>query len=487
MSTYINEAFKTLFESEDFDISPEGLDNLGTFINKAMDDEVEEVIDMETELEDELKQSYIGKIICDCNVCHSNIFYNKEDIVVEEGIANIDDECPYCMSMEGYTIVGEIKPYSEGEDYTYDEEEEEPDEFEAAYSDEADEPIEIEEPEDADEEDETVVENLQLSGRKELKGRKTLRHRDEHEGHVKLRGKNNTKLSGDLDLHESTEQFEICKVGKNKYALAKNGIINARKAVTADSKEEAREILIANGYKPEELMEAIENVSIDTEDETMTMTTKDDGGVVIETSPRDSFDEEIEDDFEDDILSEPTNEFDGNEVIAPLDDETMDELELSDDEAIEDIEGEDFNFEDELNFEDEVPEEEPETDEFDEEEFDNLGESFLRRCYNNVKGFNTTKVVVNENFMTVYGNIKFKSGNTKKTSFVFEAKSTRRGKYIFEGYNTEIHRGKKAFRLNCSIVNKKIIPESMKYSFTSKNNLNESVKMSGTVKNTRRG
>ena len=40
---------------------------------------------------------------------------------------------------------------------------------------------------------------------------------------------------------------------------------------------------------------------------------------------------------------------------------------------------------------------------------------------------------------------------------------------------------------NCSIDNKKIIPESLNYYYRSKNDLNESVKLHGTVKAPKRG
>ena len=76
MSQYINEAFKQfrLLESEDLDLSPTGLDTLDTFMKQAMSDEDIDIIDLEAEAEEDLKKSYIGKVICDCNVCHSAAF-----------------------------------------------------------------------------------------------------------------------------------------------------------------------------------------------------------------------------------------------------------------------------------------------------------------------------------------------------------------------------------------------------------------------------
>ena len=595
MSQYINEAFKQfrLLESEEFDLSPTGLDTLDTFMNQAMTDEDIDIIDLEAEAEEDLKKSYIGKVICDCNVCHSNIFYNKEDIEIDEdGVVNPEDECPYCMSLDGYTIVGEIKPYEEGD--TEESEDEVDLDVDLEDDEEAEEPIEIESEEDEEEDDDDLdeslteafskgqdvyikpdkrfgkikshikndlyevetydgedknlpdrvdtyyasdlelKESLPLSGVAKLKGKKTLRRRDEYDGCKCILGRNNTELSGDKDLHESiddtyndvmtpeearkywdsekdsdpvlaefdnfqdwydesvkngyikesitesTEKFEIAPAGQGKWKVLKNSVDGGRVSedsrivIDADTKEEAREILLANGFKAEELLESIENVSIDTEDETMTMTTKEDGGVVIETSPKEEFEETFGEE-------EPTELENGDEMIAPLDPETEDELGITD-ESEEDDMGFDFGEENP-----ESPEEDVDIDEFDEETFDGLGESYLRRCYENVNSFKTTNVICNENLLTVEGNIGFKSGNVKKTSFIFEAKESNNGKYVFEGYNNEINIGKKAFRLNCSIDNKKIIPESLKYNYRSKNDLNESVKLHGTVKAPKRG
>ena len=596
MSQYINEAFKQfrLLESEEFDLSPTGLDTLDTFMNQAMTDEDIDIIDLEAEAEEDLKKSYIGKVICDCNVCHSNIFYNKEDIEIDEdGVVNPEDECPYCMSLDGYTIVGEIKPYEEG--VTEEEHEDDVDlDIDLDDDEEAEEPIELESEEDEEEDDDDLdeslteafskgqdvyikpdkrfgkikshikndlyevetydgedknlpdrvdtyyasdlelKESLPLSGVAKLKGKKTLRRRDEYDGCKCILGRNNTELSGDKDLHESiddtyndvmtpeearkywdnekdndpvlieydnfqdwydesvkngyikesitesTEKFEIAPAGQGKWKVLKNSVDGGRVSedsrivIDADTKEEAREILLANGFKAEELLESIENVSIDTEDETMTMTTKEDGGVVIETSPKEEFEETFGEE-------EPTELENGDEMIAPLDPETEDELGITD-ESEEDDMGFDFGEENP-----ESPEEDVDIDEFDEETFDGLGESYLRRCYENVNSFKTTNVICNENLLTVEGNIGFKSGNVKKTSFIFEAKESNNGKYVFEGYNNEINIGKKAFRLNCSIDNKKIIPESLNYNYRSKNDLNESVKLHGTVKAPKRG
>jgi len=429
MSKYISEAFKQfrlLEDVEDFSLTNDGLDNLGSFMGQALDDEDEsvDVIDLEAEVQDDLKKSYVGKVICDCNVCHSNIFYNKEDIVIgEDGIANIDDECPYCMSNDGYTIIGEIREWSP----------------------EAEEEIENEMAEDEFEEDE--VETDEFS-----------------------------------DEELADEPIEIEDEEEEIYEESFRNRRRARRLNESRRRRRARRF-----------REGIENVSIDTEDETMTMTTKDDGGIVLETSPRsDMSDGEFYDDFD---MGSETEDVDidfsddlemGDEMIAPISDETEEEILDNSEEGESEESEEGFDLSD-LDLEEPTGEEgeeeaEVNVDEFDEESFNELGESYLRRCYDNVNGFKTTSVRVNENLLKIEGNISFKSGAKKKTNFIFESKDAKKGKFIFEGYNQQINRGKKAFRLDCSIKNKTIIPVAMKYNYMGKNGLNESVKLSGVVK-----
>ena len=477
MSQYIQEAFKKfrlLEDYEEFPLTPEGLDNLGSFMGQALDDEDVDVIDLEAEVKEDLKKSYVGKVICDCNVCHSNIFYDKEDIIVDEdGIANIDDECPYCMSTDGYTIVGEIKewnPESE-EEVEIDSEEEL-----------ADEPIEIED----EEETEVVEEGLKLDGVKSLRGTKGLRRRPDKNGVKSLRGRANSKISGTEDLTEAYAVDIDWETDGEDVDLP-----TRVKLPAGIDDEDVADYLsdtygwLVNGCNIEgKLNESIEDVTINTEDETMTMTTKEDGGVIVETSPK--MDEELYDDF--DMPSEEEEEVEisddvepGDEIIAPISDETEEEIM---DDSEEEFSEEEIP-EEEIP-EEEVPEEEVEVSEFDEETFDGLGESYLRRCYDNVNGYNTSQVKVNNNTLIVEGIISFKSGSKKKTNFVFESKDSKNGKYIFEGYNAQINNGKPAFRLNCSIDNKTIVPVSLRYNYTSKNALNESIKLSGIVKSTRK-
>lgn len=109
---YINEAFKKLdiLDEAMFDTSSEGINNLMSYIED--EDTSVRVIDADASSDEDLKDSYVGKIIVNCNVCHSHIFENKEDIEIDdEGVVNGEVSCPYCGEKEGFVIVGEIAPY----------------------------------------------------------------------------------------------------------------------------------------------------------------------------------------------------------------------------------------------------------------------------------------------------------------------------------------------------------------------------------------
>ena len=118
-------AFKALNEDV-FDADKEGIAELSDFM-ASNDEEVIPVIDPEAETIDDVKDSYIGKAILDCNVCHSLIYKDKEDIHVsdDEENVNIDEECPFCYSTDGFKIVGEVCDYCKECD---EEEKEEPEE-----------------------------------------------------------------------------------------------------------------------------------------------------------------------------------------------------------------------------------------------------------------------------------------------------------------------------------------------------------------------
>lgn len=114
--SYLTEAFKALdaLNEDTFSVSDDGIKKLAEFEDN--DDLVDEVTIYDADAEDteDLEDSYVGKVIVDCNVCHSKIYKDKSDVVIDEETqnANIDEECPYCYSTDGFKVIGEVAPMS---------------------------------------------------------------------------------------------------------------------------------------------------------------------------------------------------------------------------------------------------------------------------------------------------------------------------------------------------------------------------------------
>lgn len=536
-NTYIQEAFRQFYlteDAEEFSLNVSGPDDSTSFldiINSAEDDEtISDVYDLEAEAKEDLKQSYIGKVILDCNVCHSNVFFDKADVTEDEsGLVCKDIECPYCMSNEGYTIIGEVKPFAEeGSEELEEPIEDTLDKEDILSDDESEEIIDDEESididneitneddidlededEDEDEDEELEEEYLKSSEKldpsKELSEGAKLDKVKELDGNDSISGeetpidgtqgeglKSNDEIRGPKykEFKEACEkplkeqqgkvddrEFKICS-DKDGEICKVTGEGEAKKTIAEFKKQDKKSGRKGTKYTYKEitnesLSESIEDVSITTDDETMTMSTKEDGGIVVETSPK----EEI-DTIESDILN-------GDEMIAPLEPETKAEIEdniEADDDAEDALEGDLFEEEpiDEMPVDEEPVED---IEDFDNESFDELGESYLRRCYENVNSYETSKISQQaDGSYLIEGRIGFDSGNVKNTQFVFNKNTDSQGKLKLEGYNNQISKGKKTFKLNCSVEDKTIVCESLNYNYKGKNDLDESVRVYGTVK-----
>ena len=534
-NTYIQEAFRQFYlteDAEEFSLNVSGPDDSASFldiINSAEDDEtISDVYDLEAEAKEDLKQSYIGKVILDCNVCHSNVFFDKADVTEDEsGLVCKDIECPYCMSNEGYTIIGEVKPFAEeGSEELEEPIEDTLDKEDILSDDESEEIIDDEESididneitneddidledEDEDEDEELEEEYLKSSEKlnpsKELSEGAKLDKVKELDGNDSISGeetpidgtqgeglKSNDEIRGPKykEFKEACEkplkeqqgkvddrEFKICS-DKDGEICKVTGEGEAKKTIAEFKRQDKKSGRKGTKYTYKEitnesLAESIEDVSITTDDETMTMSTKEDGGIVVETSPK----EEI-DTIESDILN-------GDEMIAPLEPETKAEIEdniEADDEAEDALEGDLFEEEpiDEMPVDEEPVED---IEDFDNESFDELGESYLRRCYENVNSYETSKISQQaDGSYLIEGRIGFDSGNVKNTQFVFNKNTDSKGKLKLEGYNNQISKGKKTFKLNCSVEDKTIVCESLNYNYKGKNDLDESVRVYGTVK-----
>lgn len=352
---YINMAFKKLdaLDEELFNFDNSGFADFTDFIDgDAAEEETVSVIDPSANTEEDLQSSYVGKVILNCNVCHSNIFEDKEEVVIDAdtGIVNAEMNCPYCNESEGFMIVGEIVPFNT--DTQEDTPIEEP----------SDEDTPIEEPNEED----------------------------------------NTSLEESIETTPLTNREKLLRAFPE-----------------------------LNFDNTTSLTEDFKDVTVTTEDQRMEMHSEENGKVTITTEP----------------IEQPVAE-DKAEKIAPVSDETVDEL----------MSANDLNTDDEFT--------DVDFDDFDEEDFNELGESYLKEVYENIESFKTTDVLTNNNNLIVEGVIKFTSGAKKRTGFVFEAKEmTSDGELLFEGHNNHLSESKDAFMLSAKLDNKKLFLESLNYNY----------------------
>lgn len=116
LEKYLAEAFQSLSSlTEDVvDINDEDMESKLLDVTDNDVDDTLDVIDINANSEDELEDSYIGKIIIECDVCHSKLYKDDSEIIPSEDdgdIVNVEEECPFCYSTDGYHIVGQVAPY----------------------------------------------------------------------------------------------------------------------------------------------------------------------------------------------------------------------------------------------------------------------------------------------------------------------------------------------------------------------------------------
>jgi hypothetical protein len=98
-------------------------------------------------------------------------------------------------------------------------------------------------------------------------------------------------------------------------------------------------------------------------------------------------------------------------------------------------------------------------EDFDEESFNEHLTKYMTEVYSNVNKFTATSCGLKANKLVVEGLIEFKSGKTKKTTFIFESSGR-----SFKGFNSDFSAGR-AFNLKASIKNKKFVTEGFAYRY----------------------
>lgn len=542
------EAFRELdaLNEDTFAVSDDGIKKLAEFEqNDDLTDEIS-VMDLDAETEDDFSDSYVGKVILDCAVCHSKLYKSKDEIELddEQALANVGEECPYCYSNEGFKVIGEVAQYNETDS-------EEPKDTDDETKDE----IKLEDNEESQEENEEIDECISTSPTKDdITDAKTVSPTEKLDEAVATLERPMSAMAGTLSSAMTAHQEELASVYDRNSAIAfldtiepevKNkGYLNQIKSkietlphrrvlqflyniilkgdgmgtkmesksikesyqsydimledddceidlrtgelkvstdvfdsfsqdsvikikfveepdvtyeykmistddeyITMEQLDRYNDELPSDLYnESKSINEDVNNVNVETDDSIVNVATDDSGKVTVTTEPKKE-------------EAEPTDQ-----VIAPLSDETKAEIEAGS-----------------------VDETEDETDvifdDFDEEGFDELGESYLKDIYENVESYKTTNVYADDKTLKLEGIIKFNSGNEKATQFVFEAKDcTKKGKLRLIGENVQITRGNKAFTLCGVVEDKKFITESFNYNYRAKDIEGKSSRVYGTLK-----
>ena len=626
----LSEAFKQLdcLNEDVFEVSDKGIEELKDFRDSDDSDDTIEVIDPEAENKEEIKDSYVGKIICQCNVCKSLVYFDKDNIQIDEenGTVNADEECPFCFTNSGYSIVGEVAPYSDYQVEATDEDGNKVDvevevevdgkkvsneskpikesvdssvtdykvfslkmdvavpgdkslrEFGVGSTDphnplynalsKALESVGLEMAGDYIDSDGDVTDVYKYNDYEFFNESKSIKESidlsvTDYKGILKfvtkgvqVDGKISRALgTGDLEISITPDDDSINKVISAAESIGFNEVDrfiddsptqgDSWVVLTKQSREgkcvlaivfnaEHDYAFVNAGYDEDEdyeyFNESLENVKLDTGDQEIEITARDneptlgkdemiaplDGDTETEITSNDDEDSETEEKDEKLSLGKRKNESVRGNKMRKNCSESLDSIKLDDgnqkieiktkekedlpkdsmmvppsDDTLEDILS-DEESEVEEPVEDEEIDEEPmpedgdivdvDVDEVEDESFNRLGESFLKKVYENVKSFRTTSAATNGNTLVLEGLITFKSGKSKPTTFKFEAnKINSKGKIRFLGENKDISSGRKSFALNCKVSKKAIIPESMTYNYVARG-LNESQRVTGTVR-----
>lgn len=522
MSTRLNEAFKKLeaIDQDIFDVDKEGLKKLDAFLDGDEDVNVSVFVEPEETTKEE---NYIGKVLCRCVVCHSDIMKDKEEIVVEEDnpeIVNCGDECPMCQSVDGYNIIGCIAPYEVKEVETNNE-------------------------------IETNKEVVEEGVKDVLKGETSIAHVlniPENKARMNAAGNDIEALKAVvLDILENSEELKNNSEVENakrilthchglKFVTTLATYMTGLKTISNKKYDNALKESVGTTY--DEVLKVLDDNGYDVEDaEVKDYATSAAEYIEFSRSQGDMEDYTVEQWFKDTKSNYPEDLADLKRVdesfaasdlakyqewvdfdmkkYGKISDTTSDKLLKAGLEVVKDDHGDyevvakenngkainecansvEVKTEDqkieitqeegktvvEVSTENEEAEEDT-YDEFDEVAFDELCEGYLKRVYENVESFKTSKGAVNGKEITLEGVITFTSGKKASTIFLFEsAPKSKSGKLKFIGENKQLTENK-AFTLTAHAEGKKLCLESLNYKYSVKNPDGKAQQLYGTIK-----
>lgn len=434
------EAFKALDQlNEDvFSVDAEGIKKLNDFMQN--DDSVDElsVFDIDSTEDDAIRddeECNEGDMILDCCVCHSKVFKPISEVVVDEEsqIANAGEECPYCFSVEGYKIVGQVKASGE-EEASVDEEVSESDEDsiqgEPDVAEEvSDVPVSDLDSDEEDEVQESVKDRIIKCHMKDKRIDESVDLLTKDNTIASLLRDNMDKLSGITDVNELRDAImdlvNESDIANKPAALKLKRDLYSKKSVgallsTIGTYMTGEKVIKVGRNSTKSRKESFKHRRKMEEDVDTIRITEDD--IVISMS-----NDESEHEDEDEGIEGSKDNF----IVEPVSDEAKEQI--------------DFNSIDRESAEDAI-------------------EESLKESFGNVKFFRCSNIVPRNNRFIVEGVIGFNSGRKRNTNFVFKPRKITESKVIFKGYSKELKESVKSMSLVCRNRGKKCIAESLKVS-----------------------
>lgn len=526
------EAFKALDQlNEDvFSVDAEGIKKLNDFMQN--DDSVDElsVFDIDSTEDDVIRddeECNEGDMILDCCVCHSKVFKPISEVVVDEEsqIANAGEECPYCFSVEGYKIVGQVKASGEEEDSVDEEVSESDEDSIQGEPDVAEEVSDVPVSDlDADEEDEvqeSVKDRIIKCHMKDKRIDESIDLLTKDNTIASLLRDNMDKLSSITDVNELRDAImdlvNESDIANKPAALKLKRDLYSKKSVgallsTIGTYMTGEKVIKVGRNSTKSRKESFKHRRITESkipspyDKYFVITNEDDelvgdtvGGVnlIAALEPKDPDVLDIFGYLTDDpdfpvveIVRDRAYPVDVEELGESLNKskrrkyskesfkhrrtikENVDTIKItsdditismdSDDDEDDSIEGTKDNF-----IIEPVSDEAKEQIDFnsiDKESAEDAIEESLKESFGNVKFFRCSNIVPRNNRFIVEGVIGFNSGRKRNTNFIFKPRKITESKVIFKGYSKELQESVKSMSLVCRNRGKKCIAESLKVS-----------------------
>lgn len=436
------EAFVNLdrLNEQDFDTDKEGIEELSDFFADDNTDDAIEIIDPNIEEDGDIADSYVGKIVIQCDTCNSLIYKDADEIVWDDAsdLVNVDEECPVCKAMNGFIVIGQIQEYQKDEEEDIEDE----DEIEVKDEDEVD-TIEKDDEDVIEDEDEAEVKDEEEVEIKEESFKRSRRAKKLPESFIKARNvkrpiKESVNRSKYVNRHRSSKKANLTEavvVSRDKKLVKTNKKVSARKpkiTEAVNSRQYIKSLHEATSDKKVDSKSPVANVLLNHMNELRNI------------SDVDTLKKTMKSVIKSSELSAKDQTSALHKLLAPKTTaEVMDVLNSYI------VSSKDENYE-----------------HFNEKSFDKLSESYFKEVYENVDKFKTSAVSRKDNKLFIEGVLTFKSGKEKKTSFVFESFSGKNSKVRLIGENKQISPVRNSFRVSGHVKNGEFICESFRYNYS---------------------